>query len=427
MSPLSALGLVAGHGVGKLDLQSGEVRVLAHGCHAVGLAGQVGIVVEHALIELVALLTGERRRIGREAVEDYGRLVLIVVVVGELEPHVGEVEPVHLALTAHLDHATAVAIGNEGKWRTVIALDRGRREIMVLDDHEPVARGEQVVATVEDGGTYAEIVDTRRLVGAGHDDGVVDAHVVVALAERLDEFVAGHHADIGKTLQTYARQLGHGVVGNHGAYQGGVVEYSALSSLSYHLVEVGLEDRESIALEHLGSERRRLFLAHRRELGGVADEHKPAVAPAIDIGDKVVEQTARAKDALTQSLVGYHRSLVDHEEGIGMEIVVEIEDAATRCHGALAVYLAVDGEGSHATVVRQHLGGSPGGCQEHHLLPEAGERAHQGSGEGGLARTRRTAHHHHGMVVTESEKAGYLCDSPMLVGGGAEAHLLLHA
>ena len=110
-----------------------------------------------------------------------------------------------------------------------------------------------------------------------------------------------------------------------------------------------------------------------------------------------------------------------------MKIVVEMEDAATRCHGALAVYLAMDGEGCHTAVVRQHLGGSPGGSQEHHLLPEAGERAHQGSGEGGLARTRRTAHHHHGMVVTESEKAGYLCDSPMLVGGGAEAHLLLHA
>ena len=44
MSPLSALGLVAGHGVGKLDLQSGEVRVLAHGSHAVGLRARARLL-----------------------------------------------------------------------------------------------------------------------------------------------------------------------------------------------------------------------------------------------------------------------------------------------------------------------------------------------------------------------------------------------
>ncbi len=49
MSPLTALRLVAGHGIGELYLQGIVELVRAHMLHAVGLQGDVGIIGEHAL------------------------------------------------------------------------------------------------------------------------------------------------------------------------------------------------------------------------------------------------------------------------------------------------------------------------------------------------------------------------------------------
>lgn len=56
VSPLSALRLVAGYGVGELHLEGVIVLVFAHMLHAVGLDGYVLIVFQHCVEQLFALL-----------------------------------------------------------------------------------------------------------------------------------------------------------------------------------------------------------------------------------------------------------------------------------------------------------------------------------------------------------------------------------
>ena len=48
--PLSALSLVASHGVGVFDLQGIEVLVFAQPFHPVGFQRDVGIVFQHIII-----------------------------------------------------------------------------------------------------------------------------------------------------------------------------------------------------------------------------------------------------------------------------------------------------------------------------------------------------------------------------------------
>ena len=69
-----------------------------------------------------------------------------------------------------------------------------------------------------------------------------------------------------------------------------------------------------------------------------------------------------------------------------MQVFVQIKVALK---GFLPIYLAVYGVGGSARVHAHHLGGSPRGCHQYHLLPQCGQRAHNSGCEGGLARACR--------------------------------------
>ena len=144
----------------------------------------------------------------------------------------------------------------------------------------------------------------------------------------------------------------------------GVVEYAGQRTLTQHLAEVCLKHVKAVAPHKVGTQRWRLLFSHWRQLGGVADEHKAAVATVVDILCKVIEQASAAKNRLCEAVVGYHRRLVHDEECVGMEVVVKAERAFKRF---LTIYLAMYGVRWAAGIERQHLCGAACRSQQHHL------------------------------------------------------------
>ena len=120
--PLSALRLVAGHGVSVFYLKSVVVGVFLQLLVAFGLGGHVGIIEHHLLEELLILVVRECRRFGRERVGNCRDLQLVVVVVGESKPKVDEVESVQVAMVAHALYHGTVAVGYERWGRATLLL-----------------------------------------------------------------------------------------------------------------------------------------------------------------------------------------------------------------------------------------------------------------------------------------------------------------
>lgn len=86
-------------------------------------------------------------------------------------------------------------------------------------------------------------------------------------------------------------------MGYHASYYRGIVKYARARSLSQNLVKVAMINLQTVARHKVGHKRRRLFLAHRRQLCHVADNHHAAVVASIHEAHHIVEQTARAKTA----------------------------------------------------------------------------------------------------------------------------------
>ena len=413
MLPLSALGLVAGHGIGILHLQRVVVGIVANLHHAVVLHGDVGIVVAHALEEGLALLSGERGRVGPERVEDHCACEFDIVVVGQDDAHVGKPQAVETPEVAHAPDSCPVAIGQEVE-RNLLLLGP---EIVVSHHHEHVART-KFLLTSEHRVAYALVVDIGPFVRPGEHDGLVGAHVAVAAVERLDELVAGHHADIGEAGEPHLGQKSLAVAAYHPPHHRGVVEDARRLSLTEHLVELAIEHLQAVSGQDVGQEGRRLLLAHRRELCRIANEEHAAVLSGIDIPDQVVEQTPAAKTDLALTLVGYHRSLVDDEEGVAVEVVAQQETRHAAREGLLAVDAPVDGERGVAAVEGEHLGRPSRGGEQHHLLSEGRHRTDEGPCQRCLARAGRPFHHHHGVDAAIEKELGERGDGILLLVGG---------
>ena len=336
MRPLPALRLVAGDSVGVLHLQRVEVAVLLQLLYPVGLERQVGIVFHHGVEQLLALLAGQRGGFGGESVEQHGGRKLVVVVIGQRHRHIGKAEAVKAAAAAHTPHHRPVAVGQErGQHRLGlgIAVQACRSPIpclgrtvgmapltlhpvvVVAHHHYHVARA-QLVLAVEHLRAYAPVVYHGPLVAAGYDYGLVKPGVAVAPRERVDKFPAAHSADIGKAAEAHLGQRHGADARDHAAHGGGVEEYARAFTLAEHGVELGLVDAQPVALHHGSLQGRALGLAHRGQLGAVADEQQAAVAPAVYVVHEVVEQAAAAEGGLARRPVGYHRRLVDDEERV---------------------------------------------------------------------------------------------------------------
>ena len=190
-------------------------------------------------------------------------------------------------------------------------------------------------------------------------------------------------------------QLGHLVVSNHLPNGCGVHQYSAFLTLSQHLVQVGLVDIQSVSPHPFCIECWRLVHAYGWKLCAVADEHQPAGASTIDVGNKVIEQVAAPELGVVGHLplllgeglgvvggIGNHGRLVDQEEGVGMQIVVEVEVAHQR---PLAIDFAMDGEGWVPAVLFKNLSRASRRCKEHHFLPQFDQRLNDGRSQRGFS------------------------------------------
>ena len=292
--------------------------------------------------------------------------------------------------------------------------------VVVLHHHKPVAR-RKLFLPPKHLVAYALVVYVGALVRPRHHHRLVHAHLRVARCKRLDKLVARHIDDVGKSLEPNLGQLRSLVMGYHLAYNGGVVENARLLTLSQHLLKVALVHRQSVAPHEVGAQGRRFFLAHRWQLRLVADKHQPAVAARIYKLHKVVQQASRAKHRPLQALIGYHRRLVHHKEGVGVHVGRKRESSL---HRLLPVDAAVYGGSRRVRVDGEHLGGTARRSQQHHPLLEPPHRAHNGTRQRRLARTSRTAHYHHSPIVAVCHERGKRGKRPALVESRLKAEAL---
>ena len=208
---------------------------------------------------------------------------LLVLVVGKLQPHIGKTQAVSHLFVSYTQHARPVAIGKKANSAPFFL----RPMVIVLHHHQQIARGKQFFAAkhrVSD----ALVKNVRPLVAACHHDGFVHSHLCIAGVERLDKLVARNNLQVGEPLQTYSWQQRVFIAPHQLAQTSGVKQNAASRLLPYHLVQVACKHLHSIALHKLCVECRTLFFTHWRQLSLVADEHKTAIAPSIDISHKVV-------------------------------------------------------------------------------------------------------------------------------------------
>ena len=81
--PLSALRLVTGYGIGKLNLQGVEIVVLANLLQTFDFALDIEIILLDLAEKTLALLASERWRLGVERIEQHLTFNLCVVVVAK--------------------------------------------------------------------------------------------------------------------------------------------------------------------------------------------------------------------------------------------------------------------------------------------------------------------------------------------------------
>src|SRR3712207_5395230 len=299
MCPLSALRFVASYGVGVFYLHGIEMAVVTESLHTIGLQRNICIVGQHLLIELLLLSMCERGRLRYERVENYGGVQLEVVVVGKAKEHVGEAKAIEFVYVAHPFNDATVAVGNERRLllrRLLLVFRVGRREVFVLYHHEYVAPGELLFAP-EHHVPDALVVNVGAFVAACNDHCLVGSHLGVAAVELLDEVVTTHESDVWKAVEAYLGQRGGIVVGNHGTYGGGIIQYAALLALAKNLAKVAFVDGEAIPFDHQSAKGRRLILAYWRQLSSVSDEQHTAVLSTIYIMYEVVEQPSAAEHA----------------------------------------------------------------------------------------------------------------------------------
>ena len=125
---------------------------------------------------------------------------------------------------------------------------------------------------------------------------------------------------------------------------------------------------------------RTFLFAHGRQLCRITHHHQAATCASVDKLDEVVQQTTGAKEAVS-AVVGYHRGLIDDEQGFFERIPSGIEVSVLPLEGILTIDNLVDGVGRTAGMEREDFGRTSCWSQQHHgalqLLPNAHHSAHE--------------------------------------------------
>ena len=115
MRPLSALRLMAGHGIGKLHLQGIEELVLENRLHPIRLERNILIIFFYLTEELLLLLMGQGWRLARQSIQQHRCLQLVIVIIGELQQKRGETETVKVDAATNPQDLGTVAIRKKSR------------------------------------------------------------------------------------------------------------------------------------------------------------------------------------------------------------------------------------------------------------------------------------------------------------------------
>ncbi len=167
--------------------------------------------------------------------------------------------------------------------------------IIVSHHHEHIARC-KFLLPAKHHISYTIIIYIGAFVTSCNHHRLIFSHLAVAAGKTLYKFVARHHNDIGKALETDSRQLRYLVVSYHLPDNVGIIKDTGVGSLAQHLVHLYRKHLKSVSPgNNVAHQCRRLFLPDRRQLCTVAYKHQPTVLARINIFHKIIEQTATTK------------------------------------------------------------------------------------------------------------------------------------
>ena len=212
--PLTALRLVAGHGIAVFHLQRAVIDIFHHLFQPLRLRLDIGIIGQNAVVELATLLCGECWSLALQRVEQHHRLQFGIVVVGKAQQHVGKAKTVHLVDVSDATNHRVVAVGNEIQLRFLappysILLPRSSfllprssflLQILIPHHHQQIARRQFLLAT-ENRVSDARVISICAFVRPRDNNRFVHPDRAVTRRQRLDEFVATHDSNVGKTLE----------------------------------------------------------------------------------------------------------------------------------------------------------------------------------------------------------------------------------
>ena len=102
-----------------------------------------------------------------------------------------------------------------------------------------------------------------------------------------------------------------------------------------NLIDLGLDSIRAMALvtrwREAGADvefselAERAELAHWWQLCFIANKHQTAIAPLVHKVYKVVKQPPATERCFRKTFIRYHRGLINHEESVGIQIVIQIE------------------------------------------------------------------------------------------------------
>ena len=268
---------MAGDGIGVLQLQGIEIRVLADRLVAPLLGLYVRIVLVHSDVQGVLLLVCEGGGFRLEGVQADLRRDLGIVVIRENEPRIGEVEPVPVLEVLYRQQFGHIAVGY-----VVYPRDIPDELVAVLDYHKFLSPDHPLLI-VEDLRPDAGIVAVGPLVRTAQDYRVVLGIIrEVGRVQGLYQFAARDPHHIVETFgpQSYLvrsiYRIPEGVFGNEGPEPGGVPEDPGLLLLANHFCK-GTVPHPAEAVHILSGKCRGGIQADRRQLGRVPYQYEPAV------------------------------------------------------------------------------------------------------------------------------------------------------
>ena len=222
------------------------------------------------------------------------------------------------------------------------------------------------------------------------------------------------------------RQIENIVFGDGFTQRAGIFQQQGIALLTQHLTQFHHAHLKTQRLQMILVERRTQILAHRRQLRRIAHQHQLAMSAAIDIFEQIFQQTSAAKHGGILAGIANHRSFIDKEDAMVVQIFAQTETAIIARHHFLTINFLVNGGSLMLAVGSKDFGRSAGRRHQHrrhfHLVEKLDERRHQG----GFSRTGIAFQHENLVVFAAQQELQNLVDSPILIASWLKTKKLQH-